>query len=357
MSILLLLAACGYGIRFARRGEFFSDSFSLSDTRAQKGFFAICVILHHLCTYLSDAYPSLFIFEHAGFLAVGGFFLISGFGLQYGVTHRDNYLHGFFRKRFATILVPYYIINLFYIASRYIAGALTKKYIILSLFGANLWYVTAILVLYLGFWLSFRIFGRSGGKYAVTVFCALYAAVLFVCNRFFGASSLGFWWYNSVICFVCGIWYCDSKEKIDRFLQKSRIWLFILAAAVFAVTYIAAAKAPDASRVYVLLCQVVCAGVFCILTAMLAMKIRIGNAFLNLCGDLSLELYLSHAILIFFFRSGITVGPYTIYLSSPDFYLTAILVGTLAMSVCVHFVSGKILGLINGGGKAPVKKA
>lgn len=343
MSVLLLFAVTAFGAVAARRGQFLDDSFSVSDTRAMKGFFALFVILHHLCTYISDAFPSLKLFEHAGFLAVGGFFLISGYGLRYSATHREDYLKGFFKKRLLPIAVPYYIINLFYIALRYVFGALTKDYVILSLFGVHLWYVTAICVLYVGFYLSHRIFGKRGGRIAATVFTVLYAVVCLLWNRLGGNAILGFWWYNSVICFVIGIWYCDGRDKLHGILKKFYYPLLALLLAVLFFTYVLAAKAENKSSLWVLLLQVICAGAFSVTVIALQMKLRIGNAFLYLCGDMSLELYLTHAIMISFFRSGINIGPFTVHLASGDLYFTAILLGTWAMSLSVHLLTKAIL--------------
>lgn len=346
MTVLLLIIITLICAKYAGRGRFFTDNFSLADTRAQKGFFAIAVILHHLCTYLSDAFPSLFLFKHAGFLAVGGFFLISGYGLQYGVSRKDDYLRGFFRKRLLAILLPYYVINMFYIASRYISGALTKRYIVMSLFGMNLWYVTAICVLYIGFWLSYRLFGKDKGKYAITVFVGIYILALLTVNKVFGNAEFGYWWYNSVICFALGIWYCDKKEKIDRALQGGYWVKLAVCGVLFLMSYRSAAVAADPTSLWVLADQILCAILFAVLVIMLSMKVRIGNSVLDICGDLSFELYLFHAILILFFRSGISIGSYVIHLASPDLYLAAILVGTFAMSVAVHWACGKVLKVI-----------
>ena len=193
MAILIALCVLLPGIKYAGRGEFFDNNFSVMQTRALKGLFAVYVVLHHLCTYFADFYPSFYTFKYAGFLMVGGFFLISGYGLMYGVLNKDNYLSGFFKKRILSILIPYYIINLFYLYARKISGVLTKKYVVMSLFGINLWYVFAILVLYVLFFASFKIFGKKTGVYATGIFVLLYILIMYTLYSKFNVSVLSFW--------------------------------------------------------------------------------------------------------------------------------------------------------------------
>ena len=342
IALLVLLA----GIKFAGKGSFYEDSFDVSQTRALKGVFAIYVIFHHLCTYLADYFPSFYAFKYLGFLMVGGFFLISGYGLMYGVMNRQNYLRGFFRNRVIAILLPYYIINVFYIYANHLSGALTKKYVILSLFGFNLWYVMAITILYIGFFLCFRFMDKKYGIWCISVFVYLYIKVFYVLFVYLLKPAFGYWWYNSVICFAIGIWYCYKKDKIDRFLQRHYKLMLSAFIAVMVPTYWFTCLHFNERIPFLLTAEVLCSTAFAFAVIMLAMKAKAGNPVLNFCGYLSFELYLSHAIFIFALRSNVKLLGITLNVTNNFLYLVLILLCTLIFSYVVHWVSGKILKLI-----------
>jgi len=344
IAALILLFA---GAKFSKRGEFFENNFSAKETRALKGVFAIYVVFHHLCTYLADFFPSFFAFKYLGFLMVGGFFLISGYGLMYGVINKENYLKGFFKKRILSVLIPYYIINLFYIYANCITGTASKKYIVLSLFGFNLWYVMAIVILYIGFFLSFRLFDVKKGAVSITVFTFLYIAVMLVLYKVYNISSLGFWWYNSCICFVVGIWYCRFKDKITGFIKNN--YIYVLSASFLGLVglYAYICLNYNADTLLLLTLEILCSVVFVLFVLTLTLKMQIGNPVLNICGDLSLELYLSHAIFISAFKGGITAFGKSIIIDNNFLYMIAILVASFIFSYVIHYISAYILKLIN----------
>ncbi len=343
ISILLIFTGC----KTAGSKEYFDDNFNVGQSNALKGLCAIFVIFHHLCTYLADVYREFFVFEKIGFLMVAMFFFISGYGLMYGVLNKKNYLKGFFSKRILTILIPYYIINLFYILSKYIIKILDKTYIIRSLFGYYQWYVMAILILYIGFWICFKIFKNKYGATAVTIYTFAYVMTMYILYKFFNMTDFGFWWYNSILCFVLGIWYCKFKSIINEFFKKHYGKILAITGTVFAVTLKYTSLKYNESTLPLLLAEIVCSSVFVIIIMMLSMKIQLGNKLISICGKLSLELYLSHALFIFFLRSDINIWGHNVYLSTDCLYLAGILTGTFIFSYVVNKASEFILKPLN----------
>lgn len=342
MAVIFALLVLLPGMKFAGKGVFFEDNFSVSQTRSLKGLFAVYVVLHHLCTYFADFYPSFYTFKYAGFLMVGGFFLISGYGLMYGVLNKDNYLKGFFKKRVLSILIPYYIINLFYLLARKISGGLTKKYIFMSLFGINLWYVFAILVLYVLFFASFKFFGKKKGIYVIGIFVILYISVMYILYTFFNVSLFGFWWYNSVICFFIGILYCNFKKKIDEFLKNKYFIVITASLFVFALCYYYVCINFNNNTFLTLFAEILCSLIFTVFLLAVTLKVKFGNMMSYICGDLSFELYLSHAIFIFALRCGLDVFGIHFYINSNFLYLLSIILCTALFSYFVHLISKKL---------------
>ena len=76
LSLLLLFPK----MKIAKRNEFHSHPFSLEITKGLAGYFALCVLLHHIINILltMNKYPTnSFLLEHAGVLLVGFFFFSS----------------------------------------------------------------------------------------------------------------------------------------------------------------------------------------------------------------------------------------------------------------------------------------
>ncbi|MBQ8300613.1 MAG: hypothetical protein IJX57_01420, partial [Clostridia bacterium] len=136
-------------IRFAKKGAFFENYFSVDETGSIKGMCAVLILLSHLCVTFAEDFSGFLLFKNVGAIMVGGFFFVSGYGLEYSVLNKENYLRDFFSKRFLPLAVTYYTVNLFYIY----ASDMTTSDIVKSLLGynGNLWFVMAIGIFYIGF--------------------------------------------------------------------------------------------------------------------------------------------------------------------------------------------------------------
>ncbi|MGN0107517.1 MAG: acyltransferase family protein, partial [Hominilimicola sp.] len=224
--VLFVAFMLSWRTKIARKGKFFDNYFSVDQTHSIKGMCAVFILLSHVCMYLAETFPSLFLFKYVGAIMVAGFFLVSGYGLQYGVMNKDNYLKGFFSKKMMSLAVPYYIINFFYITTNH----MDLRSIILSLFGYNLWFMMAIVIFYTGFFLCNKIFGKKWASTAMTLFVIGYIIVM---NRL----HFGFWWYNSSLAFAAGIWICKLKESFTAFFAKKWGVKTLILIAVFAASY------------------------------------------------------------------------------------------------------------------------
>ncbi len=324
-------------IKFAGKGEFFDNYFSVGQTRSIKGMCAVFILLSHLCAYLADVFPSLFLFKYVGAIMVAGFFFASGYGLQYGVMNKDNYLKGFFSKRMLSLALPYYIINFFYITTNH----MDLKSIIQSLFGYHLWFIMAIAIFYVGFYLCNRIFGKNLSSAAMTVFVLIYIAVMYKLH-------FGFWWYNSSLAFAAGIWVCKFKNSFTAFFRKKWALKALLLTALFAATFAYYCRYIHEETLLTLVISLINTTVFAVALPVLSMKIQLQNPILYFCGGLSLEPYLTHALWISWLRMGFWYNLAPSLLDKDAVYFAAIIVGTVVMSMVVHIVSGIILKAIHG---------
>ncbi len=352
MAIIIGLIALLWNIKPSKKGEFYKDNFSVSQTNSLKGVFALFVILHHLCTYLADYYPSFYAYKYLGFLMVGGFFLISGYGLTYGVIHKSGYTNGFLKHRLPAILIPYYIICIFNFMANKISGTLNLRYVVFSLFGITMWYVAVIVGLYLMFYVCFRFFKQKTALMLISIGTVLYILGMFAIHRIFGKYNIyaktglpefGFWWYNSVICFLLGIWYCKLKNKIDAIFQNKYLLYTLIAFTICAITYYFTCLHFNVGYTYILICEIIASIAFTVLILIFTYKFKIKNPILDLFGKLSLELYLCHALFIYAWRSRVTIFGTTIYVENSFLYFVLIMTSSIVFSWVVHKVSTHLL--------------
>ena len=370
MFVLITLAVILFGIKFSPKGTFYEDSFSVGQTRALKGIFALAVMFHHLYGYVLPSFLSLKYFRDVGFLMVGGFFLISGYGLMYGVKNKSKYLKGFFRKRILPLVVTYYVIDIFYIIIKYLLTLTThdyeglKFYIKESLFGLQLWFVPVMILLYVLFRLAFIGHDNRKNKYVSPIILTALVLVYIVLFTYTQHLSIdgkaindryGCQWNDTVLCFAVGMWYCILKDKSKAFLERFYYPVTVVSIGVFGYLFHKVLCLPPyvwPTAPYYLMIREICAVMFCIVTILLSMKVSLGNGLLNFCGDHSYEIYLSHAIFITVLRWGAMTflpGDPVVYVQSDDLFATGIVVCTFVFSFVIHKLCGLVL--------KPLKKA
>ena len=352
MAIIIGLIALLWNIKPIKKGEYYEDNFSQNQTNSLKGVFALFVILHHLCTYLADYFPSFYTYKYLGFLMVGGFFLISGYGLTYGAMHKSGYLNGFLKTRLPAILIPYYIVCIFNFVANKISDTLNIRYIIFSAFGITMWYIAVIAGLYLMFYICFKFFKQKTAFILVSTGTILYIVCMFAVHKIFGKYNIyaktglpefGFWWYNSVICFLLGIWYCKLKNKVDKIIQSKFIMFTLISFVICAITYYITCLHFNDGLTYILICEIIASIAFTVLVLAFTYKFKIKNPILDLFGKLSLELYLCHALFIFAWRSRFTIFGITIYIENNFLYFVLIMVSSIVFSWLVHEASTHLI--------------
>lgn len=161
-----------------------------------KAICAIVIVVHHSSFYLPDSAFS-YVFRACGYLPVGIFLFISGYGLLTSLYKKDNYLKSFFTKRMTKILVPALISLLLYLPF------LKENITITAFFEGKLpfshyWYIIIIISLYILFYIIFTIIKNRRKAVAVTL-------ALLVC--YVGVSmvkGVGSYWYYTISAYGGG---------------------------------------------------------------------------------------------------------------------------------------------------------
>ncbi|MCH5211730.1 MAG: acyltransferase [Oscillospiraceae bacterium] len=297
MFVILLLAPLIIGSRFIKNDN---EIFGLDTTQSLKGLFACFVLLHHLFPFYVHMFPSLETYKHLGFIAVSGFFMISGYGLTYGVIKRDGYLKGFIIKRMLPIVVSYYISALLYLFMFWYNHSLSPEQASIILTAKYYWFFFAILIFYLGFYFSFKIFPR---KIAMLLSCFWIAAyIAYMSFRIASSPDInGFWLINSSLAFPFGIALSIYKDKIVKFIKKRYIIKLIVCSAVFAASFAGELLITEPRSLSRLTCELIASVSLCALITVLSVRFRLKSAVLEWFGKISFELYLMFAAFQAFF--------------------------------------------------------
>lgn len=366
MLLVLLWGSKWYG-----RRQWNEEAFSLGQTKAWQGFFALLIMLHHVgqktcASWLPQNWPrqpGLEPFVPFGYYYVGFFLVCSGYGLYKSWKNKPDYLRGFLKRSVLPLLLVYLIVDRVYLIVRLTQGvSMTNEQTIWYLIGAqqanpNAWYVLALPVFYVIFWLCFRLIRRETPALLLTTLGVL-AWVLVGCATDHNDWWMrGEWWYNSAMFFPLGLWLARAEGKLIPHVKRLW-WVYLLLAAVavpgmhWVAEYARSAFGyycewvPELSgrilrRGVTALAEFGAALPFVAAVILLGMKVRIGNAALRLMSCVTLEFYLMHGLFVelFAFRCLDKLRP-AYYVSNVFFYGLAVFVCGLVSALILRQIMG-----------------
>lgn len=369
------LLACGMmlllflGAKVSKRHEWQEEPFSLETSKGIQGFAAVAIILHHLTQELAEKSGPLEFLSECGVLFVGIFFFFSGYGLYTSLKNKENYLKTFLKKRFVTILIPFYVCILVFTMGVCACGAKIKGkqifYVLSgwSLINTHMWYIVEIAILYLVFYILYRLIkNRTIATILMTVFVlAMMGGSLWLCHGSDFACKywfMGEWWYNASFLFIVGILVSKHADLLRKIARKAYV---VLLPAFGVLTWFLGTKTRDALHTYsywseipgvdrqlddklrclsVQLPWIIC---FVIFLLLVMMKVRFGNPVLKFLGSISLELYLLHNL----FLVGLSDGS-IFRVPSPSMYMLLTVLMAIGLATVVSGFDKYVIALITG---------
>lgn len=303
--VLLFFGICLWHIKIAGHNQNFSQSFfDYDSTRALRGILALEIVLGHIGKYLGN-YIVLKPFQEAGILAVGIFFLLSGYGLMTNLVHKDYYLNKFLSKHLLKILIPAYIVYLLKLPELIIIESMNWKDIVAYFFGKQMltltnWYVWEILFLYIIFYILYKNFSYKSATYILAVVSIIFVGICYL----LGVKAV---WYASTFNFLLGIIFVLKREQVISFL-KVNTWVKLVASlficGVFILLFLFLPMKTSIGLVFKnVICRNVSSLFFSISLMFAFMKIQIVNKITLFLGRISFELYLIHFIFLSIFHS------------------------------------------------------
>ena len=327
-ALLLLLAA---GATWYGKDQWNEEFMTLKQTKYLQGFFAICIMLHHIgqetCaewqTY--PLIPGLELFVPVGYFFVAVFMMCSGFGLYKSYKTKPDYLKGFFKKRILPMILAFYSTGLIFFFARILMKEPMDGWAIFcNISGWGLpnpyaWYVVALPYFYACFYLCFRFLKKDWLKILGTVIGVFLYTLLGTWIDHNNYWMRGEWWYNSVHLFWIGILFARFEKQIVERAKKHYLIYLILAVVGTYVFFKLSLTAKDVYSYYgeynrrlshimvvknrwiCLIAEMLASASFVFSVFLLNMKLKIGNRALEFMGTITLEFYLIHGLFLEFF--------------------------------------------------------
>ena len=360
LVVILLL-----GSKVAGRGEWIEEPLSLAHAKAIQGFSAVAIIIHHLAQQMLNDAGVLSFFKDLGVLFVGIFFFFSGYGLFTSLKSKDNYLKGFLKKRLVTILVPFYTCILIFVTFAFVKGqkftwvSLLKNISGWILINSHMWYIVEIAVLYLMFFVIYRLIKNRAVATCVMSLCVIGMTVGSLLLGHGNYWFQGEWWFNASLTFVLGILVSQNAEKLRKFARRFYpilLSIFVVLTVVFArlSKYAlekwsywteSATSHGYKDKFLTLSFQLSWILIFVVMLLLIMMKVKFGNPILKFLGSISLELYLIHNL----FLQGLSkAGGSMAKISSNSLYILLTVLLSIAFAAVISGFDKYIISLIHG---------
>jgi membrane-bound acyltransferase YfiQ involved in biofilm formation len=263
------------------------DFLSKDDTKAIKGIAALLIFFAHFFDGIVQRGTEVGIGKiwlTAGGIGVSLFFFLSGYGLN-----KSNSIikSNFLVKRIKGVLIPFFIIQtvmyMIDLAQGNRASIIPR---VVSAFKST-WFVTLILIIYVGYYVCFKLFGRKHLNISVLIF-NIVIGILFILLDFNSR------WYNAHLLFSLGMYVADYNDRVVKFVTDSKWWAkcgggilgFLCFSIIF--TYFKGNLWSNVFKIFAGIC--LCFFIFCIMG-----RCRLNSPILLWIGENSLLVYLIHA--------------------------------------------------------------
>lgn len=312
------------------------DYLSLESCNSFRGIFALVVVFHHLAQRTSGGL--LFqLFRLVGYLAVAVFFFCSGYGLMKKHMSSPQYYKKFLLNRIPSILFPYLVITVIYWLLYAGAGNVySAKQIMISTFlkGSPIvsfsWYIIAILLFYIAFWLLMVLFKKHYGLMVVSACFLNLLYILFCCRLGYGS-----YWYNAAFAFCVGMFWAHKESDILKLLEK-HFPIFAISVILFWIVCFFGKFVVEISAIHFAF-QIASACLFSIIIVLFSMKFRVRSKIAHFLGTISLELYLVQGLPIMMFRNKV------VYIQNELLWCSIVLLSSIALAMVFHALFNKML--------------
>lgn len=345
LAILLLIIFSG--IRFSTANEFNTDYLDKRQTTTVNGIFVILIIFSHYVQYAdtTGAYdlPYMVFREHISQMVVASFLFYSGYGMMECVRKQGSgYVRKVLSKFWQLLFRTDCAVLLFMIAGIALGRQFQVKELVLAFatwgsIGNSNWYIFDILVLYLLFYLSFRIgslVSKDSGKHYVSIVLLIILTALFVMLMIRIDRPSRYW--NTVLLLPLGCLYSECRPRIDSLVMKND-FTYSLILMLMGGAYIVFFFRRESPAMYI--CW---SAAFTALMLLFTMKASICSGILEWFGKHVFSIYILQRIPMMVLR-------YFGYTENHKYIsLVVVFLITIPMALAFEAVTDRIIALISG---------
>ena len=308
------------------------DYLSNKSTKSLKGLLAILIIFHHVSQKITTG-ENFSNFEYMGRYIVALFFFLSGYGLYFQYSNNSTYMENFLRKRLVRIFIPFFIFIVIYVIYRETLGEVVNVDFFLSFWRDhsniiyNGWFINSIIILYVIFYVSFKMKGSK-----IAIFKLVFFILVYIFWKVY--RSHGDWEYVSIMAFLLGVVWMKHRNLIDKFIEKNYFVCLVSFSILMYVFhhYEAIMKNIGITNKYVYYGIVgnLCTMIFVVYYLLLTNKLNFSNKYLDFLGDISFEIYMIHGLVMHY------LGKF--FVSSPVndvIYTIVVLLVSIILSYCI----------------------
>ena len=215
LSLLIFPAVVLFDLKVEKR----NDVINVSDSNIMKGVAAMFILFAHFYNQLSGMTD---IGIGKAWLYMGGvgvciFFFLSGYGLNRSDSIQKP---GFIVKRLKSVLIPFIIIRCICFLINYPFKDKEITFFVGYILGLlePQWFVSVILIIYIGYYVCYKMFGRKRLNYTVFLYNVGIGILFFL----LGADPR---WYNAHLLFSVGMIVADYNDSVINALKRINWWL------------------------------------------------------------------------------------------------------------------------------------
>lgn len=275
------------------------DVLSVNNINIIKGIAILGVFVGH-CSKEFTGLLLYKIFCSIGLFSVAIFFFVSGYGLMYGLMHKNHYEKGYVRHRILPIVVCYLLVCVFYWVTK---GFEPVKLLDVFLCGyiPFSWYILSILALYLIFYLCILVTKNPVCVIVgVSIMLSAFITLTYLIDYKWSYTNLGGW---QMVTFVIGMISMHYKEGTEKLLRSK--FFCIIMVSLFLLLWFVELSHKYFTYSNLLLC--IQPNVISYITPFVVLSLS--NWFTPLkctkmweyLNKISLQIYLVHVIVLFYF--------------------------------------------------------
>lgn len=260
-----------------------------------RGVAILVIVIHHGVQHY-EGFQFLYPFQVLGYGAVAVFLLLSGYGLEQQYRKRHDYLDGFLKNKILRLYLTFWCAYTLLLIGAMIGGAPVSQekaimnLLTMSILDTSTWYIKIQVLLYILFFFVFR--RQIDEKQKLLLLfgvCCVYVAV---------CASLKikqYWWFTTVY-FPAGVLVAYSRPVVIKWLKRWSIPGLVSACVM--LLGIVVLRFFKGNMGHALLMDAVITATFVLVLFLLSYQIKFLSRPVEYIGQMSLELYLVHGILL-----------------------------------------------------------